>query len=120
MLLFLPIKEGTKYFTLKSDRIAYSCDGALSFCLFDKSLFRGKLYRNLLDASVLGRSWLLDPVALSAEGEDDRFNATAPHDEAYKDTLMVMFDTNTGTGNVVAVCKFKDFEQFSMELPARY
>lgn len=126
MVNFLPIKEGTNYFTLKNDRVAYSCSAAKSFCIFDKTLYRGKLYRNLLDASVLGRFWAQGstvttfPAAQAPEGKDDRYNATVPHDEAFKDSLMIMFDSTDGTGNVVAMCKFKDFDQFSAGLPSRY
>ena len=109
---YMPIPAGAKYYTLKDDNVYYDCTAALSIAFVHMSLYRAKLYRNELPIQYTG--------VLVVSNTDDRLNATPPHDEQFKDTLMALMSANDGTGDCLAFFRLRDFDGFHKSTPTRY
>lgn len=125
---FFPLPVGIKSYTVKDDAVYYDLTSALSFSFFDQLVYRGRNYRDLLDAGAIGRGWsngaiiVSPPPVLShvAEVEDDRVQHELPRNEPQKVTWLIFWSGATGAGNVIAAVPEALFEQFSPNPPTRY
>jgi len=114
---YVPLPTNAKYYTLKDDSVYYDCSAAKSIAFVDMQLYRARLYRNELPVGYSGvpiEAGLLTPAA------DDRLNATPPHDEQYKDSMMGFMTEANGTGNCIAFIRQRDFEGFHSSIPTRF
>lgn len=113
---YVPLPTNAKYYTLKDDSVYYDCSAAKSIAFVDMQLYRARLYRNELPVGYTG---VTIPNVLPATA-DDRLNATAPHDEQYKDSMMGFMTEANGTGNCIAFIRQRDFEGFHSSIPTRF
>lgn len=110
---YVPLPTNAKYYTLKDDSVYYDCSAAKSIAFVDMQLYRARLYRNELPIGYTG-------VVVGSPTPDDRFSATPPHDEQYKDSMMGFMTEADGTGNCIAFIRQRDFEGFHSSIPTRF
>lgn len=110
---YVPLPTNAKYYTLKDDSVYYDCSAAKSIAFVDMQLYRARLYRNELPVGYIG-------AGIDQRPRDDRWNATPPHDEQYKDSMMGFMTEANGTGNCIAFIRQRDFEGFHSSIPTRF
>lgn len=114
---YVPLPTNAKYYTLKDDSVYYDCSAAKSIAFVDMQLYRARLYRNELP---IGYTGVPTTISSGLTTHDDRFTATAPHDEQYKDSMMGFMTEANGTGNCIAFIRQRDFEGFHSSIPTRF
>ncbi len=113
------------YNVLQKGRITTQVKNALSHTYDDQDEYDATNYRNELDASYLGRAWVMDTdttagdiaqssqmqgvppwdgnvsTAQDAESMDDRLNAEEPRNELKKRTKLIIWSGAGGTGDIL-------------------
>ncbi len=115
------------YNVLQKGRITTQVKNALSHTYVDQDEYDATNYRNELDASYIGRPWIIDQTSSSpgdtnvfsqtspmtgappwdgvsnqdAEAMDDRLNAEEPRNELKKRTKLIIWAGAGGTGDIL-------------------
>lgn len=127
------LASDANYFTLLDEDVYYSLAGAKSFTIEDEEVYTQDNYRDELSSGFAGgpahglavtESSGGVPFSLTSNNsiivQSDSYTHTAPRNEKRKRTMMYFWNTNNGTGDVVACCDYSRFDQFSPGVPKQY